>query len=346
MWYPPGYLVCKVRTDKDLDLKLSWKGVGVCSGFAGNFSYFTLLLHYFMRVKGGCGKILIRSLSSVCRAFCDGSVTGSASIGSNELRCVMRFFVSTLAFSLWATFCHAQTAIDDATFLKQTRAKYDAPFERNLQSFSCAVQFNWKQHFTEAVRVGDEGTDDEIARLIQPIRNRVTVTRQNAAVSSGMSDDEEKKLPYGGMVEGLLEHAVQFSLNNWLVAGNNAMLPPESTPVHVVPSTSGYKLEFKVQTFDVEMMFAQDMSLQSEAAKGSASDRRETDFRPGPQGFLMTSYRLGEDGDFRRGNRILHTYTYQSVGGFQLPEQVSINRESHHEVWHYKLTDCTVKTNK
>jgi hypothetical protein len=100
-----------------------------------------------------------------------------------------------LVFSLCAAFCHAQTAISDATVLKRTRAKYDAPFERNLQSFSCAVEFNWKQHFTEAVRLGDEGTDEEIARLIQPINNRVTVTRQNAAVSSGMADDEEKKLP-------------------------------------------------------------------------------------------------------------------------------------------------------
>ena len=258
----------------------------------------------------------------------------------------MRFFYSMLAFSLCAAFCHAQTAVSDTTVLKQARATYDAPFERNLQSFSCAVEFNWKQHFTEAVRLGDEGTDEEIAKLIQPINTRVTVTRQNAAVSSGMTEDEEHKLPHGGMAEGLLEHAVQFSLNNWLGASNNAMLPPEGTPVHVEPFASGYKLEFKVQTFDVEMMFAHDMSLQSEAAKGSASDRRETDFRPGPQGFLMTSYRLGEDGDFRPGNRIILTYTYQSVGGFQLPEQVSINRESHHEVWHYKLTGCTVETTR
>jgi len=258
----------------------------------------------------------------------------------------MRLFYSMLAFSLCAAFCHAQTAIDDATVLKQTRAKYDAPFERNLQSFSCAVVFNWKQHFTEAIRLGDEGTDEEIAKLIQPINTRVTITRQNAAVSSGMTEDEEHKLPHGGMAEGLLEHAVQFSLNSWLVASDNAMLPPENSPVHVEPSNSGYKLEFKVQTFDVEMMFAHDMSLLSEAANGSASDRRETDFRPGPQGFVMTSYRLGEDGDFRSGNRIILTYTYQSVGGFQLPEQVSINRESHHEVWHYKLTGCTVETTK
>jgi len=255
----------------------------------------------------------------------------------------MRFFHLALVFSLCASFCHAQAATDDATFLKQARAKYDAPFGRNLQSFSCAVEFNWKQHFSEAVRVGDEGTDEEIAELIQPIRTRVTVNRQNAAVSSGMTDDEERRLPHGGMAEGLLEHAVQFSLNSWLVASNNALLPSEGTPVHVEPSESGYKLEFKIQTFDVEMSLARDMSLQSEGEKGSASDRRETDFRPGPQGFLLTSYRLGEDGDFRPGNRIILTYTYQNVGGFQLPEQVAINRESHHEVWHYKLTDCTVQ---
>jgi hypothetical protein len=258
----------------------------------------------------------------------------------------MRFFYSTLVFSLCAAFCHAQTATDDATFLKQARAKYDAPFERNLQSFNCAVEFNWKQHFAEVVRLGDEGTDEEIAKLIQPIRNRVTVTRQNAVVSAGMTEGEVNKLPHGGMAEGLLEHAVQYSLNNWLVASNNAMLPPESTPVHVEPSTSGYKLELKIQTFDVEMLLAHDMTLQSEAAKGSASDRRETDFVPGPHGFLLTSSRLGEDGDFRPGNRVILTYTYQSVGGFQLPEQVVINRESHHEVWHYKLTDCTVQAAK
>jgi hypothetical protein len=258
----------------------------------------------------------------------------------------MRVFCSTLVFSLCAAFCYAQNSNDDATFLKQARAKYDAPFERNLQSFNCAVDFNWKQHFTETVRLGDEGTEDDIAKLIQPIRNRVTVTRQNAAVSAGMTEGEVNKLSHGGMAEGLLEHTVRFSLNNWLTASNNAMLPPEGTPIHVEPSTSGYKLALKIQTFDVEMLLTRDMSLQSEAAEGSASDRQETDFRPGPQGFLLTSFRLGEDGNFTPGKRIILTYTYQSVGGFQIPEQVAINRESHHEIWHYKLTDCSLQVAK
>jgi len=249
-------------------------------------------------------------------------------------------------FCFYSAFCYAQTATDDATFLKQARAKYDAPFDRNLQSFSCDVEFDWKQHFTEVVRLGDEGTDEEIARFIQPIHNRVTVNRQGATVSAGMTESEVSKLPHGGMAELLLEHAVQFSLNHWLVASDNALLPPEGTPVHVEPSTSGYKLNLKIQNFDVEMLFARNMSLQSEAVKGATSDGRETDFSPGPNGFLMTSFKQGEDGDFKPGNRIILTYTYQNVSGFQLPERVAINRESHHENWHYKLTDCAVQTTK
>src|ERR1700678_2492674 len=170
-------------------------------------------------------------------------------MGSNEVRCGMRPFYSTLALSLCSVFCQAQTAVN-VPDLNQIRAKYDAPFERNLQSFTCAVEFNWKQHFTEVVRLGDEGTDDEIAKFIQPIRNRVTVTRQNATVSAGMTEDEIHKLPHGGMAESLLEHAVTYSLNNWLAAANNAMLPPAGTPVHVEPSAAGYKLELKIQNYD------------------------------------------------------------------------------------------------
>jgi hypothetical protein len=256
----------------------------------------------------------------------------------------MRSCYSALVLSLCSVFCHAQTAINDFPNINQIRAKYDAPFERNLQSFTCAVQFDWKQHFTEVVRLGDEGTDEEIARYIQPISTRVTVTQQNATVSSGMTEDEQHKLPHGGMAEGLLKHAVQYSLNNWLAASGTALLPLSSTSAHLEPSASGYKLSLRIQTFDVEMFFNRDFGLQSEGVKGSPSDTRETEFRPGPQGLLLTSFRQGEDGDFRPGNRVILTYTYQNAGGFQLPEQVAINRESHHENWHYKLTECKVQT--
>ena len=210
----------------------------------------------------------------------------------------MRFFCSILAFSLCASLCLAQTA-DDATLLKQARAKYDAPFERNLQSFDCVVEFSWKQHFTEVVRLGDEGTDEEIEKSIQPIRNRVTVTRDDAVVSSGMTEEQENKLPRGGMAEGLLKHAVRFSLRTWLVASNNALLPSTGTPAHFEPSASGYQLGLKIQNFDVAMMLTRDMSLQSMGVKGSDSDRQEFEFHPGPQGFLLGSWTMGENGKQR-----------------------------------------------
>lgn len=204
---------------------------------------------------------------------------------SDAVRCGMKLFYSIVALSLCSASCCAQTAVNDATVLNQIRSKYDAPFGRNLQSFSCTVAFNWKQHLTEVVRLGDEGTDEEIAKFIQPITTRVTVTRQNAAVSSSMTEEEERKLPHGGMAEGLLKHAVQYSLNNWLAASGTALLPPSGTAVHVEPSASGYKLGFRIQTFDVEMLFTRDLGLQSEGVKGSPTDTRETDFRPGPRGF-------------------------------------------------------------
>jgi hypothetical protein len=237
------------------------------------------------------------------------------------------------------------TKTEQAT-LDEVRDKYDAPFNRNLQSFDCAVDFDWKQHWADTYRVGDEGTDKEIETFIQPIHNRVTVTREDAIVSSGMTEEQEHKLPRGGMAEGLLQHAVRFSLRTWLVASNNALLPVKGTPVHFESSTSGYKIEYKIKTFDVAMMLTPAMGLQSMGVKGSDADRQEFEFHPGPQGFLLGSWTMGEDGNFKQGNRLIFTYTYQTVDGFQIPAHMVVNRESHHEVWRYGLSDCIVKSNK
>ncbi len=251
-----------------------------------------------------------------------------------------------MALSFLAPFCHAQTSADDAALLAQARAKYDSPFERNLKSFDCAVVFNWKQHWAETTRVGDEGTDEEIEKLIQPIHNRVTVTREDAVVSSGMTQQQEEKLPHGGMAEGLLKHAVRFSLRTWLVAANNALLPSPGTQVHFEANPASYQLNLKIQTYDVAMLLTRDLSLQNMSVKGSDADRQEFEFRPGPQGFVVGAWTMGEDGNFKPGNRLVFTYTYQTVSGFHIPAQGIVNRESHHEVWRYTLTDCKVSTGR
>jgi len=258
----------------------------------------------------------------------------------------MQIYRASIVFCFCAMLCHAQDTKTDQALLSQAREKYDAPFNRNLQSFDCAVDFSWKEHFTETTRVGDEGTDEELELIFQPIRNRVTVTRENVTVFSGFTDDAISKLPHGGMAEFLLEHAVQKSLYSWLPASTNTILPNPATPVSFKQSSSGYKLAFKIQNSDIEMVFAPDMRLQSAALKAPQSEHFETSFASGPQGFLLTSWTMGEDGNSEPGNRLIFTFTYQAVDGMQLPEQVAVIRESHHEVWRYRLSDCTVKTTK
>lgn len=257
----------------------------------------------------------------------------------------MRFSAVVLVLACSGTVCLAQDTPTDANFLKLAHAKYDAPFIRGLQSFDCRVDFDWKQHFSEVVRLGDEGTDEEIATKIAPIQTRVKVSHEQASVYANLSQEEIAKLPHGGMAELLLEHAVQYSLNNWLLSANDAILPPSESPVHVEALASGYNVGLKIQNFDVEMIFSKDLRLQSEGVKGSAPDHQEMEFTSGPQGFLLHSFTQGENGNFAAGNHVILTYTYQAVSGFQLPQNVSIHRESHHEQWHYKLSGCKVTSN-
>lgn len=258
----------------------------------------------------------------------------------------MRTYRALIMFCVCPGLCCAQTAKTDQALLSEARAKYDAPFNGNLQSFDCAVDFSWKQHFTETTRVGDEGTDEELEKIFQPIKNRVTVTRQDVTVLPGMTEEAISKLPHGGMAEGLLEHAVRKSLETWLPASTNTILPPTGAPISFEKSQSGYKVAFKMQGSDIEMTLDPEMRLQSAGTKEPRSDHFETTFVAGDHGFLLSSMTLEEDGNAEPGHRLIFTYSYQTVDGMQLPEQVSITRESHHEVWRYKLSGCVVKTTK
>ena len=130
------------------------------------------------------------------------------------------------------------------------------------------------------------------------------------------------------------------------MAANNSLLPPLGTTVTVKTSAAGVQLQFPMQGAKAQAQLTSNLRLQQLNAEGDDSDRLETSFAPGHSGFVVTSLAVGEDGKFAPGNRIVATYTYQIVNGFQLPEQVELNRESHHEVWHYKLTGCSIVTRK
>jgi len=258
----------------------------------------------------------------------------------------MQILNASIVFCFCAMLCNAQTANTDQALLSQIRGKYDAPFNRSLGSFNCAVDFSWKDHFKETLRVGDEGTDEELETVFQPIRHRVVVTRQSVTITSGLSESEIDKLPHGGMAERLLEHAIQKSLYTWLPAGTNAILPNAATPVSIEQTSSGYKLAIKMQNPEVEMALDPEMRLQSASLKANPSSHVETSFAPGAQGFLLTSLTVGDGGNSEQGHRLTFSYTYQTVDGVELPEHLVVSRESHHEVWRYTLSGCSVKTSK
>ena len=77
----------------------------------------------------------------------------------------MQIYRPLIVFCFCAVLCHAQATKTDQMLLNEVREKYDAPFNRNLQSFDCAVDFSWKEHFTETTRVRDEGTDEELEKI-------------------------------------------------------------------------------------------------------------------------------------------------------------------------------------
>jgi len=83
----------------------------------------------------------------------------------------------------------------------------------------------------------------------------------------------------------------------------------------------GYKLAFKMQTSDIEMVLGPDMRLQSAALKAPQSERLRL-LRAGAAGFLLTSWTMGETGAPSRPPPDLHL-SYQTVDGVALPSRLS-----------------------
>ena len=124
------------------------------------------------------------------------------------------------------------------------------------------------------------------------------------------------------------------------------LLPPAGTAVTAELTSPGIALHFVMQGTKAEARLSSDLRLERINAEGDEDNRLETSFEPGPQGLTLISVAVGEDGQFKPGNRIIASYTYQTVEGFRLPDKVVLNRESHREVWHYSLTGCSVVTAK
>lgn len=223
--------------------------------------------------------------------------------------------------------------------LAKARAAYDAPFTRNLAAFDCAVQFDWKQHFTEMF-----GTLPPAAALmaekLQAISHRVNVDHTQAAVSSTPKQPDFSSDQHGtqlGQLEQVIIAMVSGGLNAWLPISTDGILPAEKAQYKFEKLASGYKLTMNGKNGAGALLLTPDLRVMSGVMELPQQMRFSTEFEPGPQGFVLSSVKT----ESTANGEATFAYTYQLIDGFQIPDTVTVTPATTGK-WHYRLADCKV----
>lgn len=249
-------------------------------------------------------------------------------------------FAIVITFLLLAAPPGSQTSSLDEALLAKTRALYDAPFTRDLVSFDCAVQFDWKKHFVDVLGTLPQAAAPTSERL-QKIQHRVFVDRSGAVVSSIPKAPDLTGVPHAAELEQVFNAMVSSGLNAWLPFSTNVILPVAPTKFSFQQSDLGYKLVMNGPGVSAILLLAQDLRVTSLVSQSPQPMRATTEFKSGPDGFLLGSVQTGTTTDPSASGDAKFAYTYQTVQGFQLPSLVTVS-PSTTEAWHYDLTDCTV----
>lgn len=227
----------------------------------------------------------------------------------------------------------------DEALLEKTRALYDAPFTRALVSFDCAVQFDWKNHFVEALGQVPPAAIPTLEHL-QPIEHRVFVDRSGAVVSEIPKATNLTGVPHGAVLESGLQAMVSSGLNAWLPFGANVILPMKPTKFRFQREDTGYKLVMSGANVEATLAIVPDLRITSVVSQRPQPLRFATDFISGPSSYLLqsvkTSSDISSDGKWESTFR----YTYQTVQGFELPSDVTVTQQATAETWRYSLNDC------
>jgi hypothetical protein len=226
----------------------------------------------------------------------------------------------------------SQTTAADEALLTKTRALYDAPFTRDLVSFDCAVQFDWKQHFVDVL-----GTVPQAAVLttehLQTIPHRVFVDRSGATVSATAKPPDLAKVEHATELEQVFNAMVSGGLSAWLPFSTNVILPVGPTKFSFETIDSGYKLVMNGPGVAATLPLKSDMRVTSAVSQMPQPMRASTDFTNGPSGFLLSSVKTGSTSGASTGGEAIFAFTYQTVEGFQLPSIVTVTPATG-EAWH------------
>jgi hypothetical protein len=249
--------------------------------------------------------------------------------------------VSIVLFSACVT-VFAQSQQSDESLLAKTRALYDAPFTRNLVSFDCRVQFDWKEHFISTLGAIPPAAIPTAERL-QALEHRVFVDRSGAVVSEIPKATDLSNTPHGTELEQALQAIVSSGLNAWLPFGTNVILPVEPTKFNFQKVDFGYKLAMSGPNVEATLNLVPDMRITNVVSQLPQPLRFATEFIAGPDGYLLQSVKTSSSTNSDGNWESKFAYTYQAIQGFQLPSVVTVSGPTN-ETWRYTLKDCKVMT--
>ena len=234
----------------------------------------------------------------------------------------------------------AQTPDLSDALLAKARNLYDAPFTRSLVSFDCAIQFDWKNHFQQAIGSVPPAAVPMIDKL-QTIPHRVFVDRSGATVSAIPKAPDLSAIPHSAALEQALGSIVQGGINAWIPFATNVILPIKPTKFSFERSDTGYTVAMNGNGVDVTLLLGSDLRLTGGDSRVPQRMRFTTRFTDGPEGYLLDSETIMPmDGE---GGKSQFDYKFQTLQGFQLPFEVTVT-PANSEVWDFSLTDCKVMT--
>ncbi len=235
----------------------------------------------------------------------------------------------------------SQSADQDEALLDKARSLYDTPFSRNLTSFSCAVQFDWKRHFEALVGTLPPAVVESVERL-QKVQHSVTVKSHSATVFS-----VPKAPDFGGsqsiaQIEQVFTAVLEQGLNAWLPFSTNAILPAKPTTFHFEDAGTTYKLNMAAEGVDANLVLNRDLRITSGVTQLPQPTRFTTHFVDGPHGYFLESVTNGPAGGSPDSDTTFD-FTYQTAGDFRILSSVSVSQPSS-KPWHFALTHCNVVT--
>lgn len=244
------------------------------------------------------------------------------------------------AACLLCTSAVAQVPTPNEALLQKARALYDAPFTRNLASFDCEVQFDWKKHFTEF-------TDPVPSALLQTadhlqnVQHRVFVDRSGATVSVTPKPPDLASDGRAAQLETALNAMITQGLNAWLPFSTNVILPIGPTNYNFQSLGGGYKLTMDGPGVAATLLLDSELRVTSGVVQAPQDLRFTTEFEAGPDGYLLGSVRTGSTTGSDTGGEATFSYTYQMVEEFQLPSVVTVSPATT-KPFQFTLTGCKV----